>query len=471
MILEDNVFKCCHEKIYKSGSLSFALMGIEVYAIGGYGEVGKNMTAIKIDDEVVIFDMGLHMPNYIRYTEEEAGENLKLSAKELKRVQAIPEDNLIKDLKDNVKAIIPSHAHLDHIGAIPYLADKYKAPVICTGYTAAVLKAILRDEKITISNQIKPLNPNSQVKLSKNLKVELVNITHSIPETATVALHTPYGIILYATDFKLDNQPIVGKKPNYDLLKKLSDKGVKLAIVDSLYSAHAIKTPSECVAKEMLRDVLLGVNSKGKAVIVTTFSSHIARLKSIVEFGKALNRKVVFLGRSLAKYAYAAEEAGIINFSKEVEIVKFGNKIREKLREIEKIGRHKFLLVVTGHQGEPKATLSKMTNRVLPFTFRNEDHVVFSCNVIPTPINKKHRKILEKRLREYGVRLFTGIHVSGHGAREDIRDLIKLINPEHLIPAHSDKAVMQSFMSLCKELGYIKGKTVHELYTGQKTML
>ncbi len=444
---------------------------IEICAIGGYGEVGRNMTAVKIDDEVVVFDMGLHLPNYIKYTEEETGEVVKLNAADLRRVSAVPDDSVIKDWRSKVKAIIPSHAHLDHIGAIPYLADKYHADIICTPFCAAVIKSILSDEKIKLPNKIIPLQINQMYTLSNNIKIEFINVTHSIPETVMIALHTKHGVVLYSTDFKFDNTPVVGSKPNYARLKELGESGILVALVDSLYAKDDKKTPSENVAREMLRDAMLSFDSKGKALIVTTFSSHIARLKSIIDFSRSLNRKVVFLGRSLAKYCCAAEEVGIYPFSKEVEIVKYGKQIQKKLREIEKKGRHKFLLVVTGHQGEPKSTLSKMVTKFLPFAFKPGDHLVFSCTVIPTEINKSQRKFLEQKLSSLGVRMFKDIHVSGHAAGQDMREFIELIKPCHLIPVHSEKTSMNAFVDLAQQCGYKQGSTVHKLFNSQRLKL
>ena len=410
---------------------------IEICAVGGYNEVGKNMTAIKVDDEVVIIDMGLHMENYIKFTEED--EDVRnISAAQLLKVGAIPDDSVIKDWRSKVKAIIPTHAHLDHVGALIFLANKYKAPIICTPFTREVIKTISTDEKIKLKNNIKTLNVNSTYKLSKNITVEFINMTHSTPQTVMVALHTKYGVILYANDFKFDNHPIIGKKPNYKRLKELSKKGVLCAIVDCTRAKRHVKTPSENVAREMLRDVMLGTDSKNKTVIVTTFSSHLARLKSIVEFGKRMNRKIVFLGRSLAKYTQSGENIGLVNFSKEVEIVKFGKQIRRKLKEIEADGREKYLMVVTGHQGETKATLSKIADKVLPFKLYSEDHIIFSCTIIPSPTNIANREMLENKLKKHGVRIFKDIHVSGHAAREDLRDLINLVQPKNLIPAHGD---------------------------------
>ncbi len=441
---------------------------IEICAIGGYDEIGKNMTAIKVDDEVVIIDMGLHLDSYIKYTEEEEDDIVEISAAELARVGAIPNDKVIKDWKDKVKAIIPTHAHLDHVGALTFLSNNYNAPILCTPFTTEVIKAISKDEKIKLKNEIKTLNVNSIYYISDKIKIEFINMTHSTPQTVMVAVHTPKGIVLYANDFKFDNHPTLGKKPNYNKLEELGKKGVKVLICDCTRARQPIKTPSELVAKEMLRDVMLGVDSKNKAVIVTTFASHLARLKSIIEFGKKMNRKIVFLGRSLAKYTEAGEKAGLINFSKEVEIVKFGKQIKRRLKKIERDGTEKYLLVVTGHQGEPKSTLSKIVNGTIPFKFHSEDHVIFSCTVIPSEINIHNRAELEKRLREHGIRIFRDIHASGHASREDLRDLLNLVKPENIIPAHGEEEMKQALVDLAIEKGYKKDKTIHLLHDGDK---
>ena len=441
---------------------------IEICAIGGYNEVGKNMTAIKVDDEVVIIDMGLHLESYIAYTEKEEGDIMGVSAHALANVGAIPNDKVIGDWKNKVKAIIPTHAHLDHVGALVFLANKYDAPILCTPFTTEVIKTISRDEKIKLKNEIKTLNVNSIYWISDKIKIEFINMTHSVPQTVMVAVHTPDGVVLYANDFKFDNHPTLGKKPNYHALEKLGEKGVKVLVCDCTRARQPIKTPSELVAKEMLRDVMLGVDSTNKAVIVTTFASHLARLKSIIEFGKKMNRKIIFLGRSLAKYTAAGEKIDIINFSKDVEIVKFGKQIKRRLKKIERDGKEKYLLVVSGHQGEPKSTLSKMVNGEIPFKFNSEDHIIFSCTVIPSDINIQNRAELEKRLRQHGVRIFRDIHASGHASKEDLRDLLNLVKPENIIPAHGDDEMKMALVDLAIEKGYKKGKTVHMIHDGDK---
>ena len=227
-----------------------------------------------------------------------------------------------------------------------------------------------------------------------------------------------------------------------------------------------MKTPSEQVAREMLKGVMLGTESTGKAIIASTFSSHLARLQSIIEFGKKLNRKIVFLGRSLGKYVTAGENIGIINFTQDVELIRYRKQIKKKLNQISK-DPSKYLIVCTGHQGEEKSVLSRIANKEFEFRFGKEDHIIFSCSVIPTALNKANRELLESNLRSYGVRIFKNIHVSGHAAKEDLRDLINMVKPEHIIPAHGDMTMSSSLAELCTEMGYRIGDDVHIMRNGQ----
>lgn len=445
-------------------------MPIEICTIGGFSEVGKNSTAIKIDHEVVILDMGLHMENYIRYTEDE--DISALSYEELLKVNAVPDYSLIEDWKNKVVAIVPSHGHLDHIGAIPFSAEMFpQAAVVCTPYTAEVLKSIFKDEGLKIPNKLISLNPNSSYKISDKLTIELVHVTHSIPQASLIVVHTPYGKIIYANDYKFDRQPTLGQKPNFTRLKEIGDEKPLLLIVESLYADEHKKTPSESVAKQMLKDVMLGVHAEEKAMIVTTFSSHLARLKSIIELGKRINRKIVFLGRSLSKYVTAGQMINLINFEDEVVLVKHKAQVGKVLRDISKHGKEKYLLVVTGHQGEPKAVLSRMAREDLKFKFSQGDMVIFSCSVIPAELNKENRGTLERQLKEKGVRIFKDIHVSGHAAREDHRDLLELLRPKNIIPSHAGAERAEHIISLAEEMGYIKGKNVFQMEDGKRLVL
>ncbi|MEK6835221.1 MAG: RNase J family beta-CASP ribonuclease [Nanoarchaeota archaeon] len=440
---------------------------IEVFTIGGYSEVGKNMTAIKIDDEIIILDMGLYLPAVLEYEE---GNPRDLTTKELIKIGAIPNDEPLENYRDKVKAIILGHCHLDHIGAAPYLAKHYdNCPIIGTPYTLEVLKTLLQEHEDKFESRLKPLNINSHYEISKDIKIEFINITHSTPQTVLVAIHTKYGMIMYANDFKLDNYPVIGNKPNYERLEHLSEKGIILLIMDSLYSNLDAKTPSEKVAKEMLKDIMLGTKNDNNLMLITTFSSHIARLKSIIEFGEMLNRKVVFLGRSLFNYVTAAEKTGLVNFSEEVEVIGYRSLVKKKLRQIEKDGRGNYLIVCTGNQGEPDAILTRMANKKdIQFEFLPNDIIIFSCRTIPTEMTIKNRENLEKRLKQFHVRIFKDIHVSGHAAREDHRDMIMMLKPRHILPIHGDRSITKGLETLAEELGYVLNKTVHLGTDGKK---
>ncbi len=445
-------------------------MPIEICTVSGFAEVGRNMTAIKVDDEVVICDMGLHLENYIRVTDDEEEDVVKLSRASLIKAKAVPDDGAISDWKGKVKAIVPSHAHLDHIGAIPFLASHYDAPIIGTPYTIQVLTHILRDGNMQIPNKLKAVDVNGKVSVSKKIQVEFVNITHSTPHTALVVIHTPYGNVVYANDFKLDDTPVLGKPPNYARLKELGNAGILAAFIDCTNSGEDRKTPSEKVAKEMLTDVLMSQNRIGKGIIVTTFSSHIARLKSIIELGQKMGRKVVILGRSMGKYITAAEEINLVSFSSKADIVRFSSKVGDKLRKIDRDGKEKYLIVCTGHQGEPKSVLSRIASGLLSFNLGPQDAVVFSCRVIPTPTNRANRERLESHLRKSNVRMFRDVHQSGHASGEDVRELIELLRPKHIIPAHGEKRMKESLRLIALRLGYPE-KQIHLVHDGQRIAL
>ncbi len=441
-------------------------MVVEICAVGGYNEVGRNMTAVRHGNEVVICDMGFFLPAIIQYEEEE-GEVSKADKEELIRIDALPDEEAIKQWKPFVKAIVLSHCHLDHIGAVPYLAAGYDCPVMGSPYTIEVLKSILKDERIRLPNQLRVVNLNSKQKISNNITVEMIGITHSTPQSSMVAVHTPDGTILYTNDFKFDNHPVLGKKPNYTRLKELGKKEQVLALVDeSLYASAHMKTPSEKVAKELLKDVLMGTDNRNNLVIVTTFASHIARLKTIIEFGRRMGRKVVLIGRSLSRYVKAAEDIKLVNFSKQAELAGRPKQIKRLLRQISK-DRSSYLIVCTGNQGEPNSVLVRMVGKQLPFEFQKDDHVVFSCKTIPAPINEANRAMLESRLTRQGVRIFKDIHVSGHASREDHRDLINMVKPKHIIPAHGDVKKLTELAELATSMGYTLGKDVHILRDGQ----
>ncbi|MEM4182010.1 MAG: MBL fold metallo-hydrolase RNA specificity domain-containing protein [Candidatus Pacearchaeota archaeon] len=439
---------------------------MKITAVGGFSEVGKNMTFLENKEDAFIFDEGFFLPAIVEMQEKEKG---GYTEEKLRKVEAIPNDKIIENSAHKVRAQIIGHAHLDHVGAVPFISNKYNAPIYGTPFTNAVLDSLTIDENVFLRNKIKTIQPNNFFEIkgkNQTYQAEFVNITHSTPQTSIIALHTNEGVFMYSNDFKLDDNPIIGLKPNYQRLKELSKIGVKAVVIDSLYSGTDRKTPSERIAKHLLEEVLFGIGKENSAIFVTTFSSHIARLKSIVEFGERLGREIVFLGRSLDKYCKAAKDIGIAPFLRDVKICSYRRQIEKELLKVEK-KRSNYLVVCTGHQGEPGSILERLSRGQLPFNFRQDDNLVFSSSVIPTEINKENFSKMEERFKKRKVRIFRDVHVSGHAGREDLRDIIKLLNPENIIPSHGDLEKTSPMVELCEEMGYKSRKNVHQLKDGQ----
>ncbi|MBP6857186.1 RNase J family beta-CASP ribonuclease [Candidatus Pacearchaeota archaeon] len=433
----------------------FAVM--EICTIGGYEEVGKNMTAVKVDDDVIIFDAGIYLPPLVELQEQEV--QASYTENMLRAAKAIPNDLVLDKLgwTDKVRAIVIGHAHLDHVGALPYLANRYpKAQILASPFTMAVLEGILKDEKISMRNKRKIVNENSTYQIkgsSGNLKLEFIHTTHSTIQSLFIAWHSKEGVFFYGLDFKFDNHPVIGAPPNYKRLKELGKSGVKCLVVDALYSDTDRRTASERIARNLLEDALGNIHDKKSAIFVTTFSSHIARLKSIVEFGQKTGRKIFFLGRSLNKYVEAAIKVNQCPFKNKIEIIKYRRQINSFLKRVES-NREKYLIVCTGHQGEKGSILDRVVHGQTPFKFRTGDNLIFSSSIIPASVNINAREKMDNKLRKQGVRLQTDVHVSGHGGREDLRDLLGMLKPEHLIPAHGTLKQEAPLIDLAKEMGY-----------------
>jgi len=438
---------------------------MKIYAIGGFSEVGKNMVCVETEEDAFIFDEGFFLPAIVSMQERDD----LLNEKKLRSIEAIPDDLVIEKIRHKVRAQFVGHAHLDHVGAVPFMSDRYNAPIYGTPFTTGVLKTLLADNAGHIRNPIKPVQPNTTFFVqgkSKKYQVDFINITHSTLQTSFIALHTNKGIILYANDFKIDDNPIVGQKPNYGKLREIAKEGVYLFIVDSLYAPADRKTSSEKIARNMLEEVLLTTQNRNNGIVVTTFSSHLARLKSIVDFGQQLNREILFLGRSLNKYVEAANELKLTPFFSGVRMFKYRSQVEKILAKVER-DRSRYLVVCTGHQGEPGSILERISRNQLPFKFRKDDHVVFSSSVIPAEINKEQFEKMEQRLRKNKTRIFRDVHVSGHAGREDLRDMISILKPKHIMPAHGGPDKTEAMVELASEMGYKPGKDCHLMFDGQ----
>ncbi len=434
-------------------------MTVEILPIGGLGEVGKNMTALGFDGNYIIVDMGVRLDSIMAFEDAELGE---MSREELININGIPDDSLLRNRK--VRAIVLTHGHLDHIGAVGKLAQAYDAPIYGTPFTLELVKRVIREEHVfKVKNELRAVMPGDTVRVH-GIELEFIPAAHSILQTVFVAARGASGTLLCASDFKLDEEPLLGYKTDRTRLKRLASDGLLAAMVGAIRVDEPGPTQSEGHAREMLREAMGEANSTGGAVLVTTFSSHITRLKSIVDLSFELGRTPVLVGRSLRNYCTAALDLGLVDFPPELRIHGRPNAVHNLLRGIEK-SKGDYVLVCTGHQGEPTSVLSRIANGQLPFKVRRGDEVIFSASVIPNPINESNRELLETKLRAQGARIHRDVHVSGHAARIDTKEFLELAKPEHLIPCHSTMDKLRLMAELGRELGYPSGH-MHLLRNG-----
>lgn len=427
---------------------------MRIYTLGSYSDVEGNLTAIEVNNKIVILDAGVSMPKWVSIPEEE---KRKLDEEELKALGILPDDSKIDPKK--VVGIIISHAHMDHYFGIFWLAEKYKAPILTPPFVYEVIK---REEfYYRLKNKIIPLNPGDSYKL-EDFKVNFIYSTHSVPQTVMIHLETPEKNILYANDWKYDIQPTLGKKMDFKRLKEIE---VDVLISDCIRTDEPSRTLSEGVCREMMRDILRKVDEEKGTIIVTTFASHVARLNWLVKLSYEIGRIPVMLGRSIKKYTKAAESIKIANF-KGIKRENRNPKVMKILKKVEK-SKKDYLLIVTGGQGEPGSVLKRLADGKLRFEFTEHDHVIFLNRVIPNPINQAHREILERTLRERGVRVLKDVHVSGHASKEDLRDLIRRTRPEYFIPAHAGPIKQAYAIELAMEEGFEVGKDVFMTENGK----
>ncbi|HET6403754.1 MAG TPA: RNase J family beta-CASP ribonuclease [Candidatus Thermoplasmatota archaeon] len=450
------------------------MVDIEVRPVGGYSDFGRNMTCVRVGREAVILDMGIRLDRIL--LDEEAVFD-EMHPVDLQRLGAIPDDTVLKDLGAKVVAIVIGHAHLDHVGAVPKLAPHYKdAAIYGTPYTIKFIEDQTTQwqkggkPRRTIPNKLVTVEPGERLRIGKGIELELVHTTHSIVDTAFPVLHTDAGAIVYAVDYKFDNTPVIGQKPDYRRMRGLANEGVAACIVESTNAGHETKTPSETVARDMLKDFLFGIENERDGIIVTTFSSHIARIKSICEFGDKLGRKVVLLGRSMDKYTSIARDLGYLDLPKTVEVAGHGKAVQQVLKRIGD-RRDEYLLVGTGHQGEPGSFLPRLASGDFPYEIEKHDQVIFSANTIPHPVNIANRHILETKLKMRGARIIKGAHVSGHASRVEHQELLRMLEPQHIFPNHGGIQLQSEFVELAHGEGYHLNESVHILRNGDAHQL
>lgn len=442
---------------------------IGIVAVGGYNEMGRNMTAIRVGEEIIIMDMGLRLDRVQIHEDVDID---RKSSKDLISMGVIPDDTVMQQVEGRVKAIICTHGHLDHIGALSKLAHRYDVPIISTPYTSELIKQEIKNEKkYQVKNKVESLPTGKMHKISPDVSVELIRVQHSIIDSAFAAIHTSDGTILYANDFKVDRTPTLGEKPDFERLRQIGKEGVTIMITESTNADRSGKTPSEKIAADMVSDVLLGTEEAESGVIVTTFSSHIARIKSIIDAAQQMDRIPVLLGRSMERYVGTAEKMGFLKFPENLEIYGHRSAVDKALDRIFNEGKEKYLPIVTGHQGEPGAILTRISSNNTGYKVQHGDKVIFSANVIPNPMTQANRYSLEAKLRMSGARIYDNVHVSGHAYKEDHWELLRMINPEHVIPAHGTPHMHSNYMEMAEDAGYVFGESVHIMRNGEEMLI
>ncbi|WP_092633614.1 ribonuclease J [Haloplanus vescus] len=448
-------------------------MEVEIATIGGYEEVGRQMTAVRAGDDVVVFDMGLNLSQVLIHDNVETEQMHSL---DLIDMGAIPDDRVMSDLEGDVKAIVPTHGHLDHIGAISKLAHRYDAPIVATPFTIELVKQQVEGEnKFNVNNDLVKMDAGETMSIGDSGKVDLefVNVTHSIIDAINPVLHTPEGAVVYGLDKRMDHTPVVGDPIDMERFREIGreGEGVLAYIEDCTNAGRKGRTPSESVARKHLRDVMYSIEDYDGGIVATTFSSHIARVTSLVEFAKDIGRQPVLLGRSMEKYSGTAERLDFVDFPDDLGMYGHRKSVDRTFKRIMKEGKENYLPIVTGHQGEPRAMLTRMGRGETPYELEDGDKVIFSARVIPEPTNEGQRYQSERLLRMQGARIYDDIHVSGHLRQEGHYEMLQALQPQHVIPAHQSLEGFSPYVDLAESEGYAVGRDLHITRNGNMIQL
>ncbi|WP_396612222.1 RNase J family beta-CASP ribonuclease [Haloferax sp. S1W] len=448
-------------------------MEIEIATIGGYEEVGRQMTAVRAGDDVVVFDMGLNLSQVLIHDNVETE---KMHSLDLIDMGAIPDDRVMSDLEGDVQAIVPTHGHLDHIGAISKLAHRYDAPIVATPFTIELVKQQIEGEnKFNVNNELVKMEAGSTMSIgdSGQVDLEFVHVTHSIIDAINPVLHTPEGAIVYGLDKRMDHSPVLEDPIDMKRFREIGREGngVLAYIEDCTNAGRKGRTPSESVARRHLKDVMTSVEDYDGGIVATTFSSHISRVSSLVEFAKDIGRQPVLLGRSMEKYSGTAERLGFVDLPDDLGMYGHRKSVDRTFKRIMKEGKENFLPIVTGHQGEPRAMLTRMGRGETPYEIEDGDKVIFSARVIPEPTNEGQRYQSERLLRMQGARIYDDIHVSGHLREEGHYEMLQALQPKHLIPAHQNLKGFAPYVDLAESQGYALGRDLHVTRNGNMIQL
>ncbi len=379
---------------------------LRVVPLGGLGEIGKNCTALQYGDDVLLVDAGVMFPE-----EELYGVDL-----------VIPDFGLLRRSGRRLVGVVLTHAHEDHVGSLSFLLREFQVPVYGTPLTVGLVRNKVRE------GPLHTVQPRQRVRLGP-FEVEWVRVAHSVPDSCSVVVRTPAGAVVVSGDFKFDSTPIDGKPTDVARLAELGEEGVLALLLDSTNVERPGITPSERVVGERFQQLF--AEAPGR-VLVTTFASNVHRLQQAFDAALRAHRKVAAVGRSMVEVIRAASELGYLRFPRDAYV---------SVEEANRLPDRKVLLLVTGSQGEPLSALTRIsTGSHRQVRLKPGDTVVFSASPIPGNEAMVARTI--NYLFRHGAEVVygpaSGAHVSGHASQEELRWMVHLLRPRHVVPVHGE---------------------------------
>ena len=404
---------------------------LRIVALGGIGEIGRNMTVFEYESKLLIVDCGVLFPE-----ESQPGIDLIL-----------PDFSYIRERLDDVEAIFLTHGHEDHIGAVPYLLrERVDIPIIGSKLTLAFIEGKLKERRITA--------PMVEVKEGMRQKfgsfdLEFVAVNHSIPDSLAVAIRTPAGMVLATGDFKMDQLPLDGRVTDLATFARLGQEGVDLFMVDSTNADVPGFTVSERDISPVLDRV---IRQTERRVIVTSFASHVHRIQQIIDVAHLHGRKVAYVGRSMVRNMKLAEDLGYL---------KVPNNLIVDSKDLKNFG-DKVVIICTGSQGEPLAALARMANGDHEIQVGKGDTVIFASSLIPGNENSVYRMINE--LTRFGANIVhkgnAMIHVSGHASAGELLYCYNIVKPKNVMPIHGEWRHLRANAELAIKTGVPRTKAL-----------
>jgi ribonuclease J len=406
---------------------------LRIVPLGGLGEIGKNMMVMELPNDMIIIDAGLMFPK-----EEMLGVDL-----------VIPDISYVRERRKKLRAIIITHGHEDHTGALPYVLRELRAPIYCTRLTHGLISVKLKEHKLLKEADLRLVSPGEKIRLGA-FQVEFVRVTHSIPDSCGLAIRTPIGTVVHSGDFKLDHTPVMGEPTDLPRWAELGNQGVLLLLSDSTYAESTGYTPSEQVVGESLDRIM--ATAPGR-VIVSTFASLISRVQQVIDAAYRNDRRVFVTGRSMVDNVQMALELGYLSAPENV------------LTPIDQLSRmrpQKVVIMSTGSQGEPTSALVRMASRDhRHIKITPGDTVVISASPIPGNEMLINRTI--DNLGRLGAQILytriADVHVHGHAAQEELKMLLSLVNPRFFIPIHGEYRHLMTHARLAQTMGLAQDNT------------